>query len=454
LRSRWVLLAFFVLAIVAAAHAQNGPITQYSLPADKLEKAHALYNIRITLQFLEPIVGMVLLLLMLRLRLAAYFRNWAERASKLSWVKSVLFVPYVLLCFLPLLALAMLHPRKFRERERETRVLFVEALVMVPLVSLILDVCMLPFGIYGHTVSMKYGLSIQRWGSWFWDWSKGELLGFLGGAALAAFLYWLIRTYPNRWWFYAWVAVLPVMVLVIWAIPVALDPLFNKFEPLAKNHMDLVEATQKVAKVAGVDVPMDRMFLMLASEKVTTSNAYVTGIGSSKRVVVWDTTTEQMTVPETMFVIAHEMGHYVLHHIDKGLAFAAITMFFGFWIAFHVIRWIIARWGNSWQIRGAGDWASLPALLLVLSIMSFIAQPIGNNFSRTQIEHKADAYGLQITSQITPDYRQVAAQSFQNLGEHSLSYPYPSKLMVFWLYDHPDVSSRVQFALHYEPGDK
>lgn len=415
MRKRCAFLAFLLFAIAVAAHAQSAPITQYSLPPDKLEKAHALYTVRSTLHFVETLYGIVLLVVLLAIRFGVKLRDLAERA---------------------------------------TRNRFVQACIVVPLLTIAIDVCTLPFSLYSHHISLQYGLSIQRWPSWFWDWTKGELIGIVIGVLLISGFYLLIRRSPRRWWLYAWACTLPVMVFFIWIIPNVLDPVFNKFEPLAKDHMDLVEATQKVAKVAGVDVPTSRMYLMKASEKVTTSNAYVTGIGSSKRVVVWDTTARQMTVPEVTFVIAHEMGHYVLHHIDKGLAFAAITLFFGFWIAFYAINWLIARWGNSWQIRGTADWASLPALMLVASIMGFLAEPIGANFSRTQIEHKADAYGLQITSQITPDYRQVAAQSFQNLGEHSLSYPYPSKFMVFWSYDHPDISSRVQFALHYQPGDK
>lgn len=415
MRKRWALIAFLLLATIATVYAQSAPIERYSLPPDKLEKAQALYTVRTILHFVEPLYGIVLLLIVLATRFGAKLRDLAERA---------------------------------------TRRRFLQACIVVSLLTLALDVLALPFSLYGHHLGLRYGLSIQRWPSWFWDWTKGELLGIIIGILLVWGLYALIRRSPRSWWFYAWLCVLPVMVFSIWVMPNVVDPMFHKFTPLAKDHMDVVEATQKIARAAGVDMPTNRMFLMDASEKVTTSNAYVTGIGSSKRVVVWDTTIQQATLPQVTFVIAHEMGHYVLHHIDKGLAFAAVTLFFGFWIAFHAIRWMIARWGNAWHIPAVADWASLPALMLVASIMGFIAEPIGNNFSRTQIEHKADVYGLQITSQITPDYRQVAAQSFQNLGEHSLSYPYPSKFMVFWTYDHPDISSRVQYALHYQAGDK
>ncbi len=417
MRFRWVLL-FLLLGV--CGFAQGDPqyvtrtVTQYSLPPELLAKAHALYTVRTTVYFLETLWEIVLLLLVLRFRVGPRLRDLAEDT---------------------------------------TRFRFVQALIFVSLLTLILDVGSLPFGLYGHHLSLTYGLSIQRWGSWFWDWTKSELIGMAVASVLVWLLYALMRRSPQRWWVWGWVCVMPILVFVIWVVPVVLDPVFNKFEPLAKEHMDLVEATKKIAKVSGVDVPTDRMFLMKASEKVTTANAYVTGVGSSKRVVVWDTTAKQMTVPQTTFVIGHEMGHYVLHHIDKGLAFACVTLFFGFWIVFHLIRWALERWGAQWGIRGVADWASLPALMLIASLLAFVSEPISNTFSR-HIEHQADVYGLQITSQITPDYRQVAAQSFQSLGEHSLSYPYPSKLMVFWLYNHPDISSRVEFALHYEPGSE
>ena len=390
-------------------------VTHYSLPPDKLEKAHVLYTTRTTMMFAETIYGIVLLLLILHFALNRKLRDLAERVA---------------------------HNR------------FLQACIFVPLLTILLDGLSLPFGLYSHHLSMQYGLSVQHWGSWFWDWTKNELIGIVIGTLLLALLYWIIRRSPTRWWFYAWLLCLPVLVLFIWAIPVILDPLFNKFEPLAKNHSDLVQATEQVARTAGVEVTPDRMFLMLASEKVTTANAYVTGLGSTKRVVVWDTTTKQMTTPQITFVIAHEMGHYVLNHIYKGLAFAAVMMFFGFYIAYRALNWCLARWGTSLHVREAGDWASLPVLMLIASLIGFFAQPIGSTFSRTQIEHKADVYGLEITSQITPDYRQVAAQGFQSLGEHALSYPSPSKLMVFWLYDHPDISSRVDYALNYEPGQQ
>lgn len=419
------LVCCVLVSIVAQAQNKNasqgsssayvtGTITQYSLPPAELAKAHALYTIGTSLYFVETAWGFLVLLLILRWRVGPAFRDLAERA---------------------------------------TRFRFVQAFIFVPLLILVLDVASLPFRLYGHHLSLSYGLSLQKWGSWFWDWTKGELISMLVASLLLWLLYWLIAKSPRRWWFYAWLGMVPVMVFFVAIAPIVFDPLFNKFEPLEKTDPALVQAIEKVTTKAGLTIPPDRMFLMKASEKVTTSNAYVTGLGATKRVVVWDTTLQQLTIPQTLFVFGHELGHYVLHHIPKGLAFAAIMLFFGFWIVYHAMHWFVARWGTTLHMRAVGDWASLPALILIASVLGFLAEPISNGFSR-HIEHQADVYGLNITRGINSDYRQVAAQSFQSLGEHSLDYPYPSKLMVFWTYTHPDIASRVQFALHFQPGEQ
>ena len=134
---------------------------------------------------------------------------------------------------------------------------------------------------------------------------------------------------------------------------------------------------------------------MGAGEKTTSLNAYVTGIGGSKRIVVWDTTIAKMTTPEIVFVAGHEMGHYVLGHIWKGLLFAAISLFVLFYLGFRTIGWVLARWGAGWGIHGLSDWASLPALLLLLSVFLFLGSPIQSAFSRYD-EHQADQYGLEV----------------------------------------------------------
>jgi Zn-dependent protease with chaperone function len=304
----------------------------------------------------------------------------------------------------------------------------------------------LPLAIYGHHISRVYGLNVQRWGSWLGDWAKSELLTMIFGALILFGLYAVIRRSPTRWWFYAWLFSLPIMAAMVFAAPVILDPLFNRFEPLANTNPELTVQLQKLAHSAGLEIPQSRIFLMHASDKVTTYNAYVTGFGATKRIVVWDTTARDLTLPQTLFVFGHEMGHYVLHHIYLGLGFGALLLFGGLWLLQRIARAALGLYGERWRIRALGDWSSLPVLMLIASLLSFFGEPFGNTFSRW-MEHSADVYGLSVTRPVMRDAGQIAAQAFQLLGEKSYSYPNPSPLLVFWSYSHPPISQRIRFAL-------
>jgi Zn-dependent protease with chaperone function len=179
----------------------------------------------------------------------------------------------------------------------------------------------------------------------------------------------------------------------------------------------------------------------------------VTGFGASKRVVVFDTTIAKMSTPQIVYVAGHEMGHYVLEHIPKLLAFGAVFLFVLFYLGYRSIGWVLGRWGAKWEIRGLDDWASLPALLLLLSIFSFLGSPIASACSR-HYEHQADQYGLEVTHGLTPDSNQVAAQAFQILGDVDLADPEPNPVAVFLFYSHPPIPDRLQFALTYDPWSK
>jgi Zn-dependent protease with chaperone function len=291
---------------------------------------------------------------------------------------------------------------------------------------------------------------VQGWGSWFWDWTKGELISVILGIILIWLLYSVIRKSPRRWWLYFWLVSLPILLLVSFLQPLVIDPLFHKFEPLAQKDPVLTASLEKLVQRAGENIPPERMFWMNASEKSTAVDAYVTGFGASKRIVVLDTTIAKATTPEIVFVAGHEMGHYVLGHVPKGFIFFAVLLLAFFYLAYRSIGWVLSRWGAKWDVRGVEDWASLPALLLLLSIFFFIGNPIGSAFSRFQ-EHQADQYGLEVTHGLTPDSGQVAAQAFNLLGDVDLGDPEPNAVDVFLFYSHPSIPDRVQFALTYDP---
>src|SRR6185369_6853792 len=146
-------------------------------------------------------------------------------------------------------------------------------------------------------------------------WTKGELIEFAVGSLLLWIFYGAIRRSPRHWWFYSWLVAIPIIVFLMFIAPVVISPMFYRFEPLAEKQPALVAEIAKVVARGGLEIPRSRMFEMNASEKLKSLNAYVAGIGASKRVVVWDTTIQKMNTGEILFVFGHEMGHYVLGHL-------------------------------------------------------------------------------------------------------------------------------------------
>jgi len=418
-RASLAVAAVVCLAVTAALVQAQAPalvpsterLTEYQLPPDTLAKAEALYRTSTVMLVVGTLHGLGVLALLLTTRVAPRFRDLAERVSR-------------------------------------RRV--VQALVFAPLMLLTLDVLSLPVSLYGHHLQVQYGLSVQGWSSWFWDWSKGELLGTALGTVMVWGLYGFLRRSPTRWWVYGWLTSIPVVLLLVFIGPIFIAPLFNTFAPLAARQPALVPELEKVMARGGLSIARARMFEMQASDKVTTYNAYVTGIGASKRVVVWDNTSRDLAIPETTFVFGHELGHYVLNHIWLSIAFAIAGLLLQLYLAARLMGGLLARFGPRWGVRGIDDWASLPALLLLLSVFSLATQPVSAAVSR-YLEHQADIYGLEVIHGLTPDSSQVAARAFQKLGEKGLSYPRPHPLLVFWAFSHPPTHERLRFAATYAP---
>src|SRR5262249_31169536 len=150
---------------------------------------------------------------------------------------------------------------------------------------------------------------------------------------------------------------LPILIFGVFIFPVIVEPLFFNFTPLANTQPQLAAELERVVTRAGQEIPLSRMYEMNASSKLNELNAYVTGLGSSRRVVVWDTTIARMTTPQIAFVFGHEMGHYVLGHVRDGVLFTAALLLVFLFIGSRLFVWIIARWGTSWALRGVTDWA-------------------------------------------------------------------------------------------------
>jgi Zn-dependent protease with chaperone function len=430
LNRRRISIAWFVLAFVlllaslasapAACYAQQAPppaspqseqVQGYSLSPAQEAQAVAYARARHELYFLDVAYGLLLLVLLLQLRVAPKFRDLAARAGGNSFVQTIVFVPLILLT---------------------------------------IDILSLPTAIWGHQLARKYQQSIQDWGSWAVDWAKGEAVTVAIGIVVIWILYAVIRKSPRRWWLYFWMVAVPLIILGAVAEPLIVEPLFYKFTPLANSQPHLTERIELVVQRAGLEIPRDRVFEMNASSKLKSVNAYATGLGATKRVVVWDTSIQRMTEDEILFVFGHEMGHYVLGHVRDGILFSCGVLLIFLFLAYRILRWMLARWGESWSIRGVEDLASLPALILLVTVFSFLFTPISNVYSR-YLEHQADQYGLDVIHGLVPDAPVVAAHAFQVLGEVDLEEPNPSTAVKFWFYDHPPLDERMRFAQTYDP---
>jgi Zn-dependent protease with chaperone function len=318
---------------------------------------------------------------------------------------------------------------------------------------LVIDLADLPVRIAWHGLSLRYEQSVQRWPSWFVDWCKSELMDLAFLTLLGIILFLVIRKSPTRWWFYFWLAALPIILGVFILQPVLIDPLFHKFEPLEKQQPELTSHLQKLTERAGLQIPRERMFLMDASSKTNSINAYVTGFGGSQRVVIYDNTIRKMDPHETLFIFSHEAGHYVLHHVQISFLFFASVLLAALYVAYRLLDVFLARWGERWKVYGPQDWAALAVLLLLFEGIMFLSSPILNGFSR-RLEHNADVFGLELTHGIVPDSSQVAAHAFQAMGEVDLADPNPPAFITFWMYSHPPLAERLVFAHRYDPWGK
>jgi Zn-dependent protease with chaperone function len=387
---------------------------QYTLSHERYEKAVAYSRAGYTLYFVSYALGFLFLFLILRLRIAARFRDIAENFSGNFWLQGLLFVPMLIV---------------------------------------LVDALDLPVEVYWHRLSLHYQQSVQSWGSWMWDWTKGEILTVFFSIVLVLILFAVMRFSPRRWWLYFWFPAVLILLGLMVITPLVIDPLFNEFEPLDKQHHDLVVSIGKLTQRAGVPVPPERMLLMMASKKTNAINAYVTGLGASKRVVVWDTTIQKTTNDEALFIVGHELGHYVLKHVWKGFLLGSAGLLVALYLLFRGLFWALDRWGHDWKISSAEDWASLAVLLLLLQVLTFFSSPVINWVSRGE-EHAADVYGLEVTHGLIPNSAEVAAHGFQVLGESDLSDPNPPPFITFWLYSHPPLGDRLVFAHTYDPWSK
>ena len=282
-----------------------------------------------------------------------------------------------------------------------------------------------------------YGLLTQSLPDWLLDQLKGLLVGCVLGALVAVVLYGVLRRTPRSWWLWGSAVVVAFQILSNAIAPVYIAPLFNKFTPV--KDQQLRSRILEMAHAQGV--PADDVYEMDASRRTDRISAYVGGVLGTTRIVLFDTTLKRCSPAEIQMILGHEMAHYVLNHVWKGIGFLSLLIVLGFLF----VRWAFARAIRRWPamgVQGVADIAGLPLMVLLLSVFLFVLAPVLNTWSRV-LELDADNFGLMASRE--PD---AAATTFLKLGEYRDLEPDP--LVEMLLYDHPSGRTRILNAMEWK----
>jgi len=303
----------------------------------------------------------------------------------------------------------------------------------------------LPLAWYaGFVREHAYGLSEQTAAKWWSDELKGLALGCVFTALILWFPYLLLRKSPRRWWLYTGLASVPLLVLLLFVTPLWIEPLFNHFGPMKDKALEA-----DILSLAGrAGIAGSRVYEVDKSVDTKTVNAYVTGFGGSKRIVLWDTTLAKLDRPEVLLVMGHEMGHYVLGHVPVLIAVGSLLVLCGLWVVHRTAHGLIARFAGRFGFRELADVASVPLMSLLFSLVALLLTPAILGVTR-HTEHEADRFGLEITSD-----NHHCATAFVKLQQENLDNPRPGWLYKLWRSSHPPLGERIDFCNDYRPWER
>lgn len=343
------------------------------------------------------LVASAIALLLLNLRWSAKMRERAERITRFRWLQDAIYWgQYLVLTYL------LAFPLEYYE---------------------------------GYVREHKYGLGTQSFGPWMGDEGKGLAVNLVMGAIAMIVLLAIVRRRQRTWWIWGSFVTVFMMVIAIAIGPVYLQPIFNKV-----TKLDDPKVTGPVLRLAHANgIATDNVYEIDASKQTTRMSANVSGFGSTMRITLNDNLLRRGSLEEIEAVTGHEMGHYVLNHIPKEVLFLFVVIVASFAYLRWALDWTLARWGDRWGIRGIGDPAVLPLVVLLTGILFFILTPIFNSDIRSQ-EKEADMYGLNASRQ--PD---GFAQAAIHLGEYRKMRPGPLEEWIF--FDHPSGYNRIHSAM-------
>ncbi len=308
--------------------------------------------------------------------------------------------------------------------------------------SLICFVLLLPLLFYGGFIHLHhYDLSNQSFARWLYCSVQGAAIVLVGGLAVGWIPFFVIKKSPRRWWLYLGLLTPLYLCFTLWIQPVLIDPLFNKFTPLQDKELE----AKILAEAARAGIPGSRVYQVNTSVDSKVENAYVAGLMGTKRIVFYDTTLQNMNRDELLFVMGHEMGHYVLWHKAQRIAFKSILILVSLYVAYLLTGPVIGRFKNIWGFAAPSDFAALPLGVLAFWLFCFVDQPINMAFSR-HLEHEADRFGLEFTHE-----NHAAAIAFVKLMQVGLGVGRPGAIAMIWFGSHPCIADRIEFCNTYHP---
>jgi STE24 endopeptidase len=398
----------------AAPGEARSPETITPPPRDYLAEARTSFTpenrsyqrIRVVLHLVSPLLGILAGLLLLFTGLSQRFRDLASAGRRGRWAR---------------------------------------VLIYFSLYSLAMFVLLAPLTWYeGYAVEKRFGFMTESLGAWSLDQVKALAFQVVAvGVVPLLALAWRALERSRRWWWWLALGTLPVALVSVLLQPLVFDPLFNDFTPLRDASL----RDEILALGARAHVPARHVYEVDMSRRTTKVNAYVSGFGTSQRIVLWDTALRSLKRDEILFVMGHEMGHYVLQHIWKGLLLVAIGAFGAFWLTQRLVLALLRRFGPAWRVTEAGDLAAMPLVIAMLSLVGWLGAPITNQVSRV-FEHESDVYALELTHD-----NDAGARAFLALARDNRGDPEPPKWVEWLLYTHPPLGDRIRFALAYRPWD-
>jgi STE24 endopeptidase len=366
------------------------------MPAAAKARSDAYFEGGYWLILWDFMVASVIALLLLNLLWSAMMRDWAERITRFRWLQDAFYwAQYLMLTYL------LGFPLEYYEN---------------------------------YAREHKYGLATQSFWPWMGDEGKGLAVSLVMGSIVIIVLLAIVRRWQRTWWIWGSIGAVFMIVVGIAIAPVFLQPIFNKVTLL--NDAKVTGPVLRLAHANGIAT--NDVYQIDASRQTTRMSANVSGFGNTMRITLNDNLLRRGSLEEIEAVTGHEMGHYVLNHIPKSILFFFVVIVASFAYLRWALDWTLARWGSRWGIRGIGDPAVLPLVMLLTGILFFVLTPILNTEIRSQ-EKEADMFGLNASRQ--PD---GFAQAAIHLGEYRKMRPGPLEEWVF--FDHPSGYNRIHAA--------